>query len=474
MSLNPLADATCPGSPLPPTVGTPPANRTACSELAGGTGLLHAQLLVGVQTAPAHSQRRAAIRASWMQWESVGRSVVVCFLIGRDGLSKARARSLEAEAALYRDVLLLDVADRVVLSLPKTFGWWQAAAALIAQGTAVRWVAKVDDDSFVHLPNLEAGLRRLHCHPHLYLGSFARCGYDPVRLAKCGFSWTGSGNSRRYGCQARGAEPPTLFALGAVQVRMQCNMHCAGSATCTCSAHAVHTLAAPLVHKHCSTLEHALQHAARHALPPPHAVRPCGAVQVLAAPLVHALAASPGLPTFLEHAHEMRREYKVDSEDVALGYWLARRTPLQPPLHPLAEAQGPQQGPRRSALPLAAPPEHAQQYLQHVQYVQMPPNSVFNVHCFLSKGMYQVVACNSKYIYISDFLLYLLTHLLIFLLEPILTHSRTYYVYQVPDDAAWVVHHLKRPQGMGYLWRRLHDRAPHDADACLTATAIGL
>ena len=41
-------------------------------------------------------------------------------------------------------------------------------------------------------------------------------------------------------------------------------------------------------------------------------------------------------------------------------------------------------------------------------------------------------------------------------------------MYQVPGDAAWVVHHLKRPQGMGYLWRRLHDRAPHDANACLT------
>ena len=177
-----------------------------------------------------------------MQWESVGRSTVVCFLVGRGGLSKARRRSLEAEAALHRDVLLLDavltcdmriglqpgctiiacaapccslpsskrrwravlarkamecrvcalrtvctrrtfaahatcdmrieraaaavhapcavpasgaprtvcrchhrldVADRVVLSLPKTFGWWQAAAALIARGTAVRWVAKV-------------------------------------------------------------------------------------------------------------------------------------------------------------------------------------------------------------------------------------------------------------------------------------------------------------------------------------------
>ena len=36
--------------------------------------------------------------------------------------------------------------------------------------------------------------------------------------------------------------------------------------------------------------------------------------QVLAAPLVRALAAAPGLRAFIGHAHEMRREYKVDSE----------------------------------------------------------------------------------------------------------------------------------------------------------------
>jgi len=35
------------------------------------------------------------------------------------------------------------------------------------------------------------------------------------------------------------------------------------------------------------------------------------------------------LRAFIEHAHARRREYKVDSEDVALGYWLATRTPLQ-------------------------------------------------------------------------------------------------------------------------------------------------
>ena len=110
---------------------------------------------------------------------------------------------------------------------------------------------------------------------------------------------------------------------------------------------------------------------------------------MLAAPLVHALAAAPGLRAFIEHAHELRREYKVDSEDVALGYWLARLARLQStPPQPLTEAQGPQQGPQQpqhSALPLAAPAEH----VQYVQYVQTPPNSVFNVHCFQNTGMYQ-------------------------------------------------------------------------------------
>ena len=146
--LNTLSDAACPTA-YPAVTGSvrQAANRTACSELAGA-GLLHAHLLLGVHSAPVHIQQRAAIRASWMQWESVGRSVVACFLIGRDGLSAARRRSLEAEAALHHDILLLDVADRAVLSLPKSFGWWQAAAALMHDGAlaAVRWVAKVDDD----------------------------------------------------------------------------------------------------------------------------------------------------------------------------------------------------------------------------------------------------------------------------------------------------------------------------------------
>ena len=102
-----IADAACPGAPLPLAAGQP-ANRTSCSGLAG----LRAHLLVGVHSAPVHAERRQAVRVSWMQWESVGRSVAVCFLIGRRGLTKVRTHSLEAEAALHRDIILLDVVDR--------------------------------------------------------------------------------------------------------------------------------------------------------------------------------------------------------------------------------------------------------------------------------------------------------------------------------------------------------------------------
>ena len=37
-------------------------------------------------------------------------------------------------------------------------------------------VAKVDDDAFLHLPNLLGDLRALRCKPHLYYGSIGEGG----------------------------------------------------------------------------------------------------------------------------------------------------------------------------------------------------------------------------------------------------------------------------------------------------------
>ena len=43
------------------------------------------------------SARRDAILATWMQWPAVGRSTIVCFLLGRDGLTPPMLSSLVAE-----------------------------------------------------------------------------------------------------------------------------------------------------------------------------------------------------------------------------------------------------------------------------------------------------------------------------------------------------------------------------------------
>ena len=82
----------------------------------------------------------------------------------------------------------------------------------------VRWVAKTDDDAFVHVPNLQAALEALDCHPRVSFGSHAFCGYNPTHFAKCGFDWGSNQAWLRYGCGGNGFYPAVAFALGQLQV----------------------------------------------------------------------------------------------------------------------------------------------------------------------------------------------------------------------------------------------------------------
>ena len=81
-------------------------------------------------------------------------------------------------------------------------------------------MAKVDEDSFLHVPNLQADLRRLACagHDHLYYGGGAWAGYHPTKHVMCGFSWRGGKAYARYGCAKSGAFPAFPFVMGGVQV----------------------------------------------------------------------------------------------------------------------------------------------------------------------------------------------------------------------------------------------------------------
>ena len=87
---------------------------------------------------------------------------------------------------------------------------------------------QVDDDSFVHIPNLLDDIQRIACHPFVYYGLVAHTGYSPMEFNTCGFSWTEptwnlrdahwNGPWHQYKCGASGYHLPVPFVTGALQI----------------------------------------------------------------------------------------------------------------------------------------------------------------------------------------------------------------------------------------------------------------
>ena len=88
----------------------------------------------------------------------------------------------------------------------------------------MRHIAKVDDDTFIVLPNLLAELDAMHCHRGLYYGNIAFAGYNSITLTKCGFDYGPQGGRyRKYGCsnasRPHGAShPPFPWTSGALML----------------------------------------------------------------------------------------------------------------------------------------------------------------------------------------------------------------------------------------------------------------
>ena len=243
-----------------PVVGSKP-RCTDHAAISSGQGI---RLLVGVHSAPSGRIRRDAIRTSWMQWPSP--TVLICFLLGREGLPPIERQRLRAEAEQFNDLLFIDgVADECVLSIPKSYGWWKLASTMLppAGSTGIAHVAKVDDDSFLHVPNVVADLASLHCVPALGYGVLGFVGYRPTDFTKCGFAFVPfAKNWKKYGCPLRGYHQPHPFFTGAVQI--------------------------------------------------------------LSAPVVRELAQHAGVAAFVQRARALDLTEWDNGEDVALGFWLSR------------------------------------------------------------------------------------------------------------------------------------------------------
>ena len=268
-----------PAPPLPTVEHTATCSDNSVAITASGTWML-----IGVQTAPFNRARRDGVRASWKRWEHDTPGVLVCFLIGRLGLSAENLASLDSEERQHHDILWLPNATDAGVPTIKGYHWWRAAASLLPPAGSTRGLriaAKVDDDSFLHLGNLVTDMQKLHCAKHLHYGSLAFTGYDPSIWKMCGWSWQArGGNYRKERCANRGAYEPFPFMNGVLEL-----------------------LSAPLV-----------RHVARSREIFDFVMRAERAVEARKA---------GGWGMSLKHGQRGPRVWR-QNEDVALGFWLSR------------------------------------------------------------------------------------------------------------------------------------------------------
>ena len=174
------------------------------------------RVLAGVLSAPrgVGAQRRRAIRKTWLHWPEVGTRLIACFAIGSHGLSWRSRRAIDAPDVMW----LHDVEEIGVLSIPKVFAWWREAARSIH---LFSHAVKLDDDSFLHVPNLLVDLKNatMRTRAEICYGGLAHAGYNPAIFRMCGWTWQRSeGPWRRMQCGKRGMVRPFPFPLGAIQL----------------------------------------------------------------------------------------------------------------------------------------------------------------------------------------------------------------------------------------------------------------
>lgn len=239
--------------PLPmPPLPAAANNNIKCSSPASLINQ-HAVLLLGVPSSPTPTglKRRAAIRASWMRDERVGRSVVVCFLLS-SRTPEEQLAPMRAEQKEHGDMLFLHSPETPWLiksftkysgglrkgrGMPtfKQYAFFQWAAAMTPD---VAFVGKIDDDTAPNLRVLVPFLRRLSCtshKPNLFVGAINFASYVPrsneygVRGDRCGFGWTLHAALSNFGatfgergtpgfveaCDVRGGVLPFPYGTGA-------------------------------------------------------------------------------------------------------------------------------------------------------------------------------------------------------------------------------------------------------------------
>lgn len=134
---------------------------------------------MGIVSAPEYLERRAACRASWLQWPNVGpgRAFSVHFVVRALHAPAWIDRLLREEHRQHADVLRVSVPwneTRLRGPVLSVAAWLSFA---VRELSSARFLAKLDDDAYLYAPALEGLVRQvLRVAPHperIYLGSMS-------------------------------------------------------------------------------------------------------------------------------------------------------------------------------------------------------------------------------------------------------------------------------------------------------------
>ena len=143
-------------------------------------------LAIGIIGTPRFIGRRMAIRESLMRWPNVGHhsdaEVCAAFIVRAGGAPKAL--QLEREARTQGDMLLVESVawnETRIRGPSLSLAWWLNYAR--AELKQARFIAKVDDDTYLHAPDLGRLLRHIEstlgANSNVYLGALTFCHWYP-------------------------------------------------------------------------------------------------------------------------------------------------------------------------------------------------------------------------------------------------------------------------------------------------------
>ena len=154
-------------------------------------------LAIGIVSAPVYVERRALLRVTWMRHLNVGRTVTAHFVVRAKGAPSLLQQQLSHEHRTHNDVVLLQEVQwnesqlrGPILSL---MGWFASTASL-AMFRSAQYIAKVDDDTYVHTIAAEKLLRTAFArlpHERVYSGPMTYFGSTKL-FGRSGLDWTGT------------------------------------------------------------------------------------------------------------------------------------------------------------------------------------------------------------------------------------------------------------------------------------------